>query len=180
MTPFGGTVIKLELPEVVTPFLTHVARTRTCPKLAGTFGNTHTPFASTGAVRFKALTVHEASSWAPAGRAAKTKQTRNARNRRSKDLAAIFVARFRHVCMRYGPRRVSTRGSGSPVPLDQAQRRCEPRRALATLLDHRLPQNLGGLGAPARGCHHAHQLSPCRPRARLREPFQERRLDTDA
>ena len=38
--PFGGMVKKSDCPDLVTPFSTHVALTRTLPKPAGTFGMT--------------------------------------------------------------------------------------------------------------------------------------------
>src|ERR1700687_5479718 len=68
-TPLGGTAIRLELPNCGAPPLTQVARTRTRPTLAGTFGSTQDPSAATGAVRLSALTMHELSSWADDARA---------------------------------------------------------------------------------------------------------------
>src|ERR1700730_260448 len=92
MTPLAGTVMRLELPEEVTPLRTHVARTRTRPRLAGTFGSTQTPLASTGAVRLKALTMHDESSWAAAGIAEKTANKRL--RRLPPDIRAMSTALF--------------------------------------------------------------------------------------
>src|SRR5271169_4378837 len=69
-TPSAGSVKRLEEPERTAPLAaTQVARTRTSPRFAGTFGSTHTPLASTGAVRLRALTMQLLSSCARTGNA---------------------------------------------------------------------------------------------------------------
>ena len=57
-TPFGGTRNGSDSPEIVSPSTMQVARARTRPKFAGTFGSTHEPSGWTRTLRFNTLTVH--------------------------------------------------------------------------------------------------------------------------
>src|SRR5436305_12866256 len=66
--PFAGRRKKSDWPDCVTPFCTHVARARTCPKLAGMLGRTHVPLGLTETLRFNTLTTQFSFSCAAAGR----------------------------------------------------------------------------------------------------------------
>ena len=59
---------KSDWPDCVTPFCTHVARARTCPKLAGMLGSTQVPSGFTETLRFSTLTTQFSFSWAARGR----------------------------------------------------------------------------------------------------------------
>ena len=56
-TPLAGTRNGSDSPEIVSPFTMQVARARTRPKFAGTFGSTHEPSGRTRTLRFRTLTV---------------------------------------------------------------------------------------------------------------------------
>src|SRR5689334_7092032 len=56
-TPFAGTRNGSDSPEIVSPSMMQVARARTRPKFAGTFGSTHDPSACTRALRLRTLTT---------------------------------------------------------------------------------------------------------------------------
>src|SRR5207249_12141303 len=56
--PFTGTVKKSDLPEIVTPLITHVARARTwTPRKTGTLGTTQLPSGFTLTARLSTLRV---------------------------------------------------------------------------------------------------------------------------
>src|SRR5688572_21507964 len=55
--PLAGTTNGVDSPETVRPLITHVARARTGPKLAGTFGRIHVPSGLARTFRLRTLTV---------------------------------------------------------------------------------------------------------------------------